>query len=290
MKYIKTFEELNPRFSSREEQKAYYRVKAFEAPIENRIISPDDLNKFNLPDEIVDEMRKWDIIVKSPYSNSFYNSLEIGWSSKPDGSYRVSDHWNFVSQDKKHCETTTKVPTNTHISLGQYDASLGKYKILKTIIDKDYAKKIKDAEERKKYLTSPEVIEAKKEFKRKVLNDEIFGEVTIGGKLYKGLVNKFSGNDLRIIDPNSREVLYTSNRLEDYVTLYDKDGNKVNNPFQEMKHIKTFESLFDRFRSEKNWYSKLELNPDGSTKNINYLSYEILVNMSNTKRKNLAAR
>jgi hypothetical protein len=37
-----------------------------------------------------------------------------------------------------------------------------------------------------------------------------------------------------------------------------------------MKHIKTFESLFDRFRSEKNWYSKLELNPDGSTKNINY--------------------
>jgi hypothetical protein len=270
MKYIKTFEELNPRFSSREEQKAYYRAKALEAPIENRIISPDDLNKFNLPDEIIDEMRKWDIIVKSPYSNSFYNSLEIDWSSKPDGSYRVSDHWNFVSQDKKHCETTTKVPTNTHISLGQYDASLGKYKILKTVIDKNYAKKIKDAEERKKYLTSPEVIEAKKEFKRRVLNDEIFGEVTIGGKLYKGLVNKFSGNDLRIIDPNSREVLYTNNRLEDYVTLYDKDGNKVNNPFQEMKHIKTFESLFDRFRSEKNWYSKLELNPDGSTKNINY--------------------
>ena len=269
MKFIKTFEELNPRFSSKEEQKAYYKAKALAEPVENRIISPDDLYKFNLPDEIIEEMKKWDIIVKSPYSNSFYDSLDVGWSSKPDGSFRVSDHWNFVSQDKKHCETTTKVPTNTHISLGQYDASLGKYKILKTVIDKNYAKKIKDAEERKRYLTSPEVIEAKKEFKRRILNDEIFGEVTIDGKLYKGLINKFSGNDLRIIDPNSREVIYTDNHLEEYVTLYDKDGNKVDNPFQEMKHIKTFEGLFDHFKSQKNWYLKLKLSDSVRTYSYN---------------------
>ena len=76
------------------------------------------------------------------------------------------------------------------------------------------------------------------------------------------MINKFSGTDLRIVDPVSKEVIYTNNYLEDYTTLYDKDGNEIKNPFQEMKHIKTFEGLFDRFKSDKNWYLKLDLNPD----------------------------
>jgi hypothetical protein len=38
MKYIKTFEELNARFSSKEEQKAYYRAKALEGYLSYEIL------------------------------------------------------------------------------------------------------------------------------------------------------------------------------------------------------------------------------------------------------------
>ena len=53
---------------------------------------------------------------KSPYSNSFYDSKNISWSHKPEGSLRVSDHWNFNTYDEmgegildgRHCTTKNK--------------------------------------------------------------------------------------------------------------------------------------------------------------------------------------
>lgn len=45
---------------------------------------------------------KWS---KSPYSNSFYNANNISWGYKPEGSLRISDHWNFESMVEKHCVT-----------------------------------------------------------------------------------------------------------------------------------------------------------------------------------------
>ena len=45
---------------------------------------------------------------KSPYSQSYYNSQNIGWGYKPEGSLRVSDHWNF-GQDGEHCQTAEPV-------------------------------------------------------------------------------------------------------------------------------------------------------------------------------------
>ncbi len=49
-------------------------------------------------------IKKYNLIDQSPYSDSFYDSFEIGWGYKPEGSLRLSDHWNFVSRDEKHCE------------------------------------------------------------------------------------------------------------------------------------------------------------------------------------------
>lgn len=44
---------------------------------------------------------------KSPYSKSFYNSRDIDWGYKPEGSIRLSDHWNFEdSWGDLHCQTT----------------------------------------------------------------------------------------------------------------------------------------------------------------------------------------
>lgn len=72
-----------------------------------------------------------EIVSKSPFSNSFYSSKDISWNHKPDGSYRISDHWNFWSRNSWHCQTTTDVPADSW-SLGRYNAELGKYEIVKT--------------------------------------------------------------------------------------------------------------------------------------------------------------
>lgn len=45
--------------------------------------------------------QEWSI---SPYSESFYSSKDIDWGYKPEGSLRVSDHWNFGA-DGEHCPT-----------------------------------------------------------------------------------------------------------------------------------------------------------------------------------------
>lgn len=49
--------------------------------------------------------QEWSI---SPYSESFYSSKDIDWGYKPEGSLRVSDHWNF-GEDGEHCQTSEPV-------------------------------------------------------------------------------------------------------------------------------------------------------------------------------------
>lgn len=65
---------------------------------------------------------------KSPYSNSYYNSKDIDWNYKPEGSLRVSDHWNFESADQLHCQTNNS-EFKKGWALGQYKN--GQYKIIK---------------------------------------------------------------------------------------------------------------------------------------------------------------
>lgn len=54
-------------------------------------------------DEIFKTLLTFKEIHKSPYSNSFYDSDNIDWDSKPEGSLRLSDHWNFYSWGEQHC-------------------------------------------------------------------------------------------------------------------------------------------------------------------------------------------
>lgn len=52
------------------------------------------------------------VISCSPYSFSFYahkTNEEITWGYKPQNSYRLSDHWNFESNDEIHCITKDKI-------------------------------------------------------------------------------------------------------------------------------------------------------------------------------------
>lgn len=86
----------------------------------------------DLPLEFLNEMTNWEKIHKSPYSFSYY-SEKVDWNYKPDGSYRIADHWNFTSQNKKHCETTTDCPNNTHWTLAKFDGESKKYVVVKSI-------------------------------------------------------------------------------------------------------------------------------------------------------------
>lgn len=69
---------------------------------------------------------------KSPYSNSFYNSKEISWEYKPEGSLRLSDHWNFWSREAVHCVTDDPEFTDGW-AVGEYHN--GKYQIIKKFND-----------------------------------------------------------------------------------------------------------------------------------------------------------
>lgn len=87
----------------------------------------------NLPEEFVNIILKWGKIIKSPYSDSFY-SEEVDWGYKPDKSFRVADHWNFITRNGNiHCQTTSKCPDNTHWTLAQFNSTLNKYEVIKSI-------------------------------------------------------------------------------------------------------------------------------------------------------------
>ena len=78
-------------------------------------------------------IKTWDTISKSPYSDSFYNSDDIDWDYKPDKSLRISDHWNFISRDKKHCKLDSKSDYCNDWLLCQYDSATDTYHILQNL-------------------------------------------------------------------------------------------------------------------------------------------------------------
>ena len=57
----------------------------------------------DMPDAAIQEIESWDIQKKSPYSHSYYNT-EVDWDYKPEGSLRLSNHWNWVDEfNTLHC-------------------------------------------------------------------------------------------------------------------------------------------------------------------------------------------
>lgn len=71
----------------------------------------------------------------SPYnridSGSFYDCEDKTWDYTPDGSIRVSDHWNFYSRGKYHC--LTDICNDRLIgkwAVGKYNAETGLYHII----------------------------------------------------------------------------------------------------------------------------------------------------------------
>lgn len=82
------------------------------------------------PKEVLEEISKFNYINKSPYSLSYYNVPNVTWDYKPEGSLRISDHWNFISHGEKHCilEGVEEKVENNWMLAKYID---GKYNVLK---------------------------------------------------------------------------------------------------------------------------------------------------------------
>lgn len=129
----KTFEKYA--VENEEEFDAFYIV--FESEKENAEFRKDldrvsDLRRLesqlkDAPAGVFEVIKNWDIINKSPFSSSFYNTYDIDWGSKPEGSLRISDHWNFESKGETHCvlESTKEYLENTWI-LARYENGIYK--------------------------------------------------------------------------------------------------------------------------------------------------------------------
>lgn len=128
----------------------------------------------------------------------------------------------------KHCETDRSVPTTSHITIAQYKDGIY-HVILSEPTEKQVEREVKQ-KEKLKYLKDPEVIYQKRLFKDRIHRGEVFGDITISGKTYKGRIFKYTGQEIKIVDDNNN-VIFNENYLvggpQFVLNLYDKKGNKI---------------------------------------------------------------
>ena len=79
--------------------------------------------------------KEYNLFNQSPYSNSFYNTDEVEWGYKPEGSLRLSDHWNFESQERIHCKLSNTNEYTQKWLLCEYHE--GYYTIVKEIFTEE---------------------------------------------------------------------------------------------------------------------------------------------------------
>jgi len=219
-------------------------------------LSIEDVEKMNIPKDIIDIIKDWGIIWKSPYSDTLYNTKDVSWGIKPDKSLRVSDHWNFQTRGRKHCVSDKNVPNKTHVSLGLYDKSNKRYVILKTSTAPSQIKIHKRKETYKKFLLSPEILAVKKKFKEDIANGNVNVEAeTKNGEKIHGIIHKYTKSKIILKTPNGET--WTKQHIKrgrgnatptfKYLKLIDnRTGDEILDPFGEefekqFEHPTTFE-------------------------------------------------
>ena len=226
MKHLKLFEDYIPDAPTPS-------IARYDA--QGTIIKPENLDNYGIPPQIKEMMKAWPVIFKSPYGDSFYSSTDIGWGSKPDKSYRVSDHWNFMTRGNKHCQTDKPVPNNSHISIAQYSKSTGKYSVILSEPTTEHTQKLSKKAIKLKHLLDPETLRKKKEFKDRIANREVLIKLTYDGKDYEGVVRKMTTSEMKIVDENG-EPIFSENYMEDRkitrLELTDRLGNTVENEME----------------------------------------------------------
>jgi len=73
-----------------------------------------------MPEKMAQTIAAWDVVKVSPFSESYYDTLNKDWNVTPEGSLRVSDHWAFESNGRIHCAIVGELPPLQAWSLGQF--------------------------------------------------------------------------------------------------------------------------------------------------------------------------
>lgn len=112
-----------------------HELKILKSKRDNIYNSVKFISKFHpkhllIPDVILEIISKWEITYKSPHSMSIYSSSNIGWNNKPDAVYCVSDHWNFIIDEKKHKITNIDVINNSYITLCKYNKNENVWEVM----------------------------------------------------------------------------------------------------------------------------------------------------------------
>ncbi|MEM9886634.1 MAG: hypothetical protein AAF849_12140 [Bacteroidota bacterium] len=90
----------------------------------------------SMPQELKEEIRGWEEIVRSPYSYSFYSNKKKRWNRTPRGCYRVSNHWNFTNKRNRskgvvHCRTNIPVKNHTYWTLAVFEKGI--WQVIKSL-------------------------------------------------------------------------------------------------------------------------------------------------------------
>lgn len=242
MKFLKSYQIFESEVKSKTQLRKELWHKNNPNP-EGTLLKPEDLVNYGVPSNIIDIMSEWDVIYKSPYSKSFYSSVDISWSYKPDGSFRVSDHWNFKSSrdGRIHCKTDKEVPpnNNSHFSVGKYNRSKNLYEISLSEPTEAHLQNLSKKEQRLKYLQDPDLIYKKQLFKTAMENGEVLVDINYDGELISGILNRYTGPKIKIVDDKG-DVIFTkgftrSNELDDRkvrsLIFKDRSGKIVDNLF-----------------------------------------------------------
>lgn len=224
--------------------------------LESIKVTSEELYKYNLPPGIVEKMKEWEHITKSPYSNSFYSSPDVTFKNKPDGSMRVSDHWNFPSRRDNKIHSKTNVPVENNITwcIGVFDSLKKEYTIIYREYDIEFLKEQEFKRKRTEYLKDPNVIAGKRAFARRLDNHEIMVDFTYNGREIKGVLHKYTGIKIAILDPNRRwetypdacpiasQILYSNGELDldsiEKLVLTTKSGELLEDPYSIPEHLK----------------------------------------------------
>jgi hypothetical protein len=117
-----------------------------------------------MPKELLEELKTWEIIEKSPMSKSFYNN---------DERLRISDHWNYITDKGYRKLTNIYVFNYTHFTLCRFNKELLNPKIML----KGTWEVILSLPKDKTIVKEIERLRAKKRWLRYMIKENKFGEV-----------------------------------------------------------------------------------------------------------------
>lgn len=209
---------------------------------------------------------------KSPYSNSYYicetkeDTYKIGWSSKPDNHYRISDHWNFVSEGELHCiiKDSSYEPINKAM-IAKWDSKTSTYEVMFKVNLKEIISLFNKLENNRVFK---KIVEKEKFFKEKNIK---FKKMEIENIDYSNIKKVFEYEEYleekyldKLNDKRKKErlvelekVIKNNKKREELLKylektelfIHVKEGNKVKQNTEYKKFVK-FQNLFLKIKKE----------------------------------------